>query len=94
MSTVSGGILTAIDYNAYTNAPLGLSLASQGPEKTFYGDLIDTSYTLEDEGPLVFPSESATPLPTALPLFATGLGAMGLFGWRRKRKNASAFAAA
>ena len=33
---------------------------------------------------------SATPLPAALPLFATGLGAMGLFGWRRKRKNAPA----
>lgn len=30
---------------------------------------------------------TATPLPAALPLFATGLGAMGLFGWRRKRKN-------
>jgi hypothetical protein len=29
---------------------------------------------------------SATPLPAALPLFASGLGAMGLFGWRRKRK--------
>ena len=29
---------------------------------------------------------SATPLPAAMPLFATGLGAMGLFGWRRKRK--------
>jgi hypothetical protein len=27
-----------------------------------------------------------TPLPDALPLFATGLGVMGLFGWRRKRK--------
>jgi hypothetical protein len=27
-----------------------------------------------------------TPLPAALPLFAAGLGAMGLFGWRRKRK--------
>jgi hypothetical protein len=27
-----------------------------------------------------------TPLPTALPLFATGLGALGLIGWRRKRK--------
>jgi hypothetical protein len=37
---------------------------------------------------------SATPLPAALPLFATGLGAMGLFGWRRKRKNASAITAA
>jgi hypothetical protein len=35
----------------------------------------------------------ATPLPAALPLFATGLGAMGLFGWRRKRKNAVAIAA-
>jgi hypothetical protein len=29
---------------------------------------------------------SPTPLPAALPLFATGLGAMGLLGWRRKRK--------
>jgi hypothetical protein len=28
----------------------------------------------------------ATPLPAALPLFATGLGALGLCGWRRKRK--------
>jgi hypothetical protein len=37
---------------------------------------------------------SATPLPAALPLFATGLGAMGLFGWRRKRKGAAAIAAA
>ena len=31
----------------------------------------------------------ATPLPAALPLFATGLGALGLFGWRRKRKAAA-----
>jgi hypothetical protein len=29
---------------------------------------------------------SATPLPTALPLFATGIGGLGLLGWRRKRK--------
>jgi hypothetical protein len=32
---------------------------------------------------------SQTPLPAALPLFATGLGVMGLFGWRRKRKAAA-----
>ena len=29
---------------------------------------------------------TATPIPTTLPLFATGLGALGLLGWRRKRK--------
>ena len=27
-----------------------------------------------------------TPLPAALPLFATGLAGLGLLGWRRKRK--------
>jgi hypothetical protein len=28
---------------------------------------------------------AVTPLPAALPLFATGLGALGLLGWRSKR---------
>jgi len=36
----------------------------------------------------------AVPLPPPSLLFATGLGALGLFGWRRKRKNAAALAAA
>jgi hypothetical protein len=30
-----------------------------------------------------------TPLPAALPLFATGFAGLGLLGWRRKRKNAA-----
>jgi hypothetical protein len=38
------------------------------------GDVIATAAT------------TATPLPAALPLFATGIGGLGLFGWRRKRK--------
>ena len=29
---------------------------------------------------------AATPLPAALPLFGSGLGALGLLGWRRRRK--------
>lgn len=34
-------------------------------------------------------SEAATtPLPAALPLFASGVGALGFLGWRRKRKTA------
>jgi hypothetical protein len=46
-----------------------------------------------DNVSLVDTGVSATPLPAALPLFASGLAGMGLFGWRRKRKNAAAVAA-
>jgi hypothetical protein len=55
-------------------------------------DLIVTLPTCEPstpEGCLGF-GRSYVPLPAALPLFATGLGALGLLGWRRKRKNATA----
>jgi uncharacterized protein (TIGR03118 family) len=34
----------------------------------------------------LFGAIEPTPLPAALPLFATGIGGLGLFGWRRKRK--------
>jgi hypothetical protein len=34
-------------------------------------------------------ASSETPLPAALPLFATGLGALGVIGWRRKKKAAA-----
>ena len=36
------------------------------------------------------PTPANVPLPGALPLFATGLGALGLLGWRRKRKAQAA----
>lgn len=32
-------------------------------------------------------SVSAVPIPAALPLLASGLGALGVIGWRRKRKT-------
>ena len=37
---------------------------------------------------------SATPIPGAIPLFAGGLGLMGLFSRRRKRKHGAAIPAA
>jgi hypothetical protein len=40
-------------------------------------------------GTVTLTGPAATPLPAALPLFSTGLGALGLLGWRRKRKNAA-----
>ena len=33
-------------------------------------------------------SVSATPIPAALPLFASALGGLGLFGWRRRKAGA------
>ncbi len=37
-------------------------------------------------------SVSSTPIPTTLPLLATGLGALAMLGWWRKRKIGAAFA--
>jgi hypothetical protein len=45
-----------------------------------------------DPGTLQASDPPATPLPATLSLFATGLAIVGLFGWRRKRKSAVAFA--
>ena len=35
------------------------------------------------------PAVVVTPLPAALPLFASGLAGLGLLGWRRKRKTSA-----
>ncbi len=43
-----------------------------------------------DDVSVTGPGLAETPIPPALPLFATGLGAMGLLGWRRKRKAQAA----
>jgi hypothetical protein len=57
--------------------------------------LIDPIFTSSIPGgqfifsPGVFPAVSQTPIPAALPLFATGLGALGLFGWRTKQRAAA-----
>lgn len=38
------------------------------------------------------PPPAVTPLPGAVSLFVSGLGTLGMLGWRRKRKKASAAA--
>jgi hypothetical protein len=57
---------------------------NDNPNQTLY---VDATFTLE-KGALI-----ATPLPAALPLFAAGLGGMGMLSWRRKRKLATLAAA-
>jgi hypothetical protein len=66
--------------------------------------LFDTDFDLADNGQVQFEdvkakftlllapqqdAPAATPLPAELPLFAGGLGALGLLGWRRKKKAAT-----
>jgi hypothetical protein len=75
---------------AYVTPPASgeIQIGTYGNEDTEVY-LTGTSYTLG-----TVPAVSATPLPAALPLFGTALGMMGLFGGRRKRKNAAAIAVA
>ena len=103
---VNGNILTWELHSATTLAfqpgVVAYDLQSLGDFSPVYGsqtfDVIQslfpatgTTYADEIPGPIgAWSPVAETPLPAALPLFATGLGAMGLFGWRRKRKNAIA----
>ena len=72
------------------NTPGGCSLGfGQGgnngsPNTLYFTDGING----EADG--LFGAINPVPLPGALPLFATGLGALGLLGWRRKRRAQAA----
>lgn len=88
-STDASGNIT--QYNVSLLTPLGpgtiaainvLTLTTED-DVSFNGSTATTGVT----SPGVWSTAAVTPLPAALPLFATGLGLTGLFGWRRKRKG-------
>lgn len=62
--------------------PNALDFFAQGPTAVDLFVANPSTYVFADGKVL------PTPLPAALPLFATGLGALGLLGWRRKKKAA------
>jgi len=64
----------------------GFASASADPYLFLDQDFLNQGYTLFVSPNVANGPVSATPLPAALPLFATGLGALGLLGWRRKKK--------
>jgi hypothetical protein len=57
-----------------------LGLSDAGSPTQLFENGVGSAVFMGDAG------TPTTPLPAAVPLFATGLGAMGLLGWRRKRK--------
>ena len=71
--------------NFVATGPTTLAFISGDLPNDFVAGLDNVSVTL---------ASTTTPLPAALPLFASGLGAMGFIGWRRKRKTKAALAAA
>jgi hypothetical protein len=83
--TLPASITTPFDYNVVPSDIANGTFAEQVNSPVVTSDYL--SFTVSN-------MTLTTPLPTALPLFAFGLGAMGLLGWRRKRKNAAAIAAA
>ena len=75
-----GSVEGSITFSILDNGLLGNSFALAWA-MTCANDVI--------QGPILLRGDESfpTPLPAALPLFAGGLGVMGLLGWRRKRKS-------
>jgi hypothetical protein len=69
-------------------------LLSPHASNTEISAMIDPTFTTSALGgqfifsPGVQSAMATTPVPAALPLFASGLGVLGAVGWRRKRKAA------
>ena len=77
--------------NLLLSASPSMLLVDQGESIVAgFAYLMDAGFAIT----LVNGTVSATPLPAALPLFATGLAVLGPLGWRRKRKAAAEASAA
>lgn len=66
------------DTSTYDNATFASLGVTPGTYVWTWGSGADQSFTLDI---------GTTPLPATLPLFATGLGLVGLVAWRRKRRT-------
>jgi hypothetical protein len=72
--------------NAYADSTLLLDVFGANTDPDALGPI-------SESGTVEF-AIAETPLPGALPLFATALGGLCLLGWRKKRKASAALAAA
>jgi hypothetical protein len=84
-----GVVFGSGQFGADGDAGLGDANNPIGSPNLFQSIFAPDWATLDDPGVrIVVEGVTTTPLPAALPLFATGLGALGLLGWRSKRRTA------
>jgi hypothetical protein len=98
-NAAAAGAVGALVYNTPTGLDVGATAVTQqtilglflrsglGLELELLSDIAVVRMFADLEA--VTPPQNPVPLPAALPLFATGLGALGWFGWRRKRTRAT-----
>jgi hypothetical protein len=88
-NTYFGDTLATLNSIAYGSTTFGLlTVYESGVE---IGNWNNNGLTIPAQADIqsITINTATTPLPAALPLFASGLGALGLLGWRRKRKAAA-----
>ena len=92
----AGYIFNGVETQLSTNSGTGGQIDSSGSfvlsllAGNTYGMYVHSVDSIEGRGEITV---GATPLPAALPLFAGGLGLVGLLARRRKRQGATAVAA-
>jgi hypothetical protein len=93
LTDVSGLTISLYRFPGSTPAPPPGTLVGTGVDTLVTGSLLlGDTYFIDLQGfgnsadASVEGNLSATPLPAALPLYAAGIGVMGLLGRRRKRK--------
>jgi opacity protein-like surface antigen len=79
------------------STPLSLTAPAFSRGAGIYSLLIGNGVFGSNNGPInytmtfnVISTVATTPIPAALPLFATAFAGLGFIGWRRKRNNAGA----